>query len=59
MKCQEKRRYPLIELANKAVTKFKNTLNVDNYVYKCKECEGYHLTSMTPKVVRIIKQKRK
>lgn len=59
MKCHEKRRYPLIELANKAVTKFKNTLDVYNYVYKCKECEGYHLTTMHPKTVRIIKQKRK
>lgn len=59
MKCFEKRRYPLIELANKAVTKFKNTLGVQNYVYKCKECGGYHLTTMHPKLVRTIKTKKK
>jgi len=59
VKCFEKRRYPLIELANKAVTKFKNTLGVQNYVYKCKECGGYHLTQMHPRIVREIKTKKK
>jgi hypothetical protein len=59
MKCLEKRRYPLIELANKAVTKLKNTLGVQNYVYRCKECDGYHLTTMHPRLVRKIKTKKK
>ena len=59
MKCFKKRRYPLIELANKAVAKFKNTLGVQNYVYECKECGGYHLTQMHPKIVREIKLKKK
>ncbi len=57
MQCHEKRRYPLIELANKAVQKVATRLKKKQYVYLCKECGGYHLTSMSPKVERKIKKK--
>ena len=41
MKCYEKRRYPLIELANKAVRAMKNLGYGERYVYKCKGVEGF------------------
>jgi len=59
MKCYEKRRYPLIELANKASSKYNLKFKKYYYVYKCDECEGYHLTTMKPKLVREIKLKKK